>query len=115
VVSPGFQAPGWTSSQRAYAEVDNRLTDLGIPADAVFVVNNPPGFYLATSRSAIVIPDGDEQSLLAAARRFGAGYLVLDENNPKLAGLYQSDSEYPDFSLIETIDSIKLYQIRLLP
>ena len=115
VISPGFQAPGWTASQRAYAEVDSRLTDLGIPADAVFVVNNPPGFYLATSRSAIVIPDGDEQRLLAAARRFGAGYLVLDENNPKLAGLYQADSEDLDFLFIETIGSVKLYQIRLVP
>jgi len=115
VISPGFQAPGWTASQRAYTVLGGRLTDLGISADAVFVVNNPPGFYLATGRSAIVIPDGDEQSLLSAARKFGAGYLVLDVNNPKLVGLYGKESEYSGFLLIETIGSIKLYQIRLLP
>lgn len=115
VISPGFQAPGWTASQRAYVEVGRRLTNLGIPAGEVFAVNNPPGFYLATGRSAIVIPDGDEQSLLLAARKFGAGYLVLDANNPKLVGLFEKESEYQDFSLVETIGSIKLYQIRLLP
>lgn len=115
VISPGFQAPAWTASQRVYADVGRRLAALEISADAVFVVNNPPGFYLATGRSAIVIPDGDEQSLLSAARKFGAGYLVLDVNNPKLVGLYEKESEYSDFSLIETIGSIKLFKIRPLP
>ncbi|RME06527.1 MAG: hypothetical protein D6803_06325 [Anaerolineae bacterium] len=75
--------PGWGAGQRAYERLDARLRDLGAPAAAVVMVNDPPGFYLASGRPAIVIPDGDATALLAAARRYGARYVVLEANHPR--------------------------------
>ena len=73
----------WGAGQRAYERLESRLRDLGIPADAVVIVNDPPGFYLASGRPAIVIPDGDTDTLLAAARRYGARYVILEANHPR--------------------------------
>jgi hypothetical protein len=42
------------------------------------MVRNPPGYYLMTGRSAIVVPYGDEETMAAAANRYGAKYLVIE-------------------------------------
>lgn len=115
VVQPGVQEPAWSAGLRAYQAVGGNLEQMAIPAEDLFVVNNPPEFFLATGRSSIVIPDGDESELLAAAQKYGAKYLILDANNPKLEGLYQQETNNPNFELIKTIESMKLYRIRTQP
>lgn len=115
VVMPGPSAPGWASSQRAYRQVGETLEQLEISEEELFVVNNPPGFYLATGRPSIVIPDGGLKNLALAAQKYGAKYLVLDTNNPKLDALYQSRGGEGDFTLIEVVGSIKIYQIQAQP
>lgn len=115
VVQPGTFASTWTTSQRNYQTVGEAINRFEIPAKDLFVVNNPPGFYLATSRPSIVIPDGDEQNLLAVASRYGAKFLILDPNNPKLTGLYQAQDDHPNFILLDTVGLMKIYQIQPQP
>lgn len=115
VISPGLHAPKWSDSQRSYSAVGSRLDQLGVPEDAIVLVNNPPGFFLSTGRQSIVIPDGGEENLLAVAEQYGANYLVLDGNNPKLIDLYQSNHRKDGFSFIETIGTMKLFQIHYEP
>ena len=62
--------------------------------DGIVAVNNPPGFYNTTGRSAIVIPYGDEQVLRAAVEDYGVEWVVLDRNHPAaLQSLYQNPDE----------------------
>jgi len=42
------------------------------------MVRNPPGYYLMTGRSAIVIPYGNENSLLVVAARFHAHFVAIE-------------------------------------
>lgn len=108
-------AQGWDAAERAYQAVGDRLDELEVSTSDLFLVNNPPGFYLATGRPSIVIPDGDKEDVLAAARQYGAKFLVLDANNPKLDALFQSESGLPGFELLAEIGSLKLYRIELTP
>ena len=79
IASDGPQS-GWSASWNQYTAVDQALDALAVPADQVVMVNNPPGFFIASGRPAIVIPNGGVETLLAAAHKYHGAYLVLEEN-----------------------------------
>lgn len=55
----------------------------------IILVGNPPSFWYHVSRPSVVVPNGDEETLLAVARRYGVDHLVLDQNRPApLADFY---------------------------
>jgi 4-amino-4-deoxy-L-arabinose transferase-like glycosyltransferase len=80
--------------------------------DPIVLVNNPPLFTYYTGLSSIVIPYGNVGDLLAAARQFGARWLVLDVNRPEpLANLYANPSSVPQLRLVAAFDSALLFEI----
>jgi hypothetical protein len=70
--------PGWGEDEQIYPKVEAMLQQNGIEATDVVMVRNPPGYYLMTGRSAIVIPYGDENSLLTVANRFHARFVAIE-------------------------------------
>jgi len=70
----------WSALNTDYSAGVQRLGSL--PAGTLFMVNNPPCFYVQTGMEAIPIPDGDAETLLSAADRSGAQYVILDSNVP---------------------------------
>lgn len=71
----------WNASADHYQQVGQGLDALGIATSELILVNNPPGFTLATGRPAIVIPHGGRASAAAAAQQYGARILVLEANH----------------------------------
>lgn len=71
--------PGWRNIDRAYVEAGAWLDAHDVPADAVVMVNNPPGFWYHTRRPAVVVPApvGDVETLLEVADRYEVAYVVL--------------------------------------
>jgi len=105
-------APGWGKSELAYQDVEAYLDDQDVSSEIVVMVNNPPGYYAMTGRQAIVIPDGDLQTSLNAARKYQASYLILDENYPQgLGEIYLNPGDYPGISYQDTIQQIQIYLI----
>jgi hypothetical protein len=103
---------GWAASWYSYQTVGQTLDRLAIPVDQIVMVNNPPGFFIATGRPAIVIPNGGVDTLRAAAGQYGATYLVLEENTVKdLRQLYQQPQDLPGLKLLETIEKAYLFRI----
>lgn len=102
----------WNVSDIHYRDVETELVRLGaLPGEAV-LVNNPPGYWLASRRPALVIPYGDTNMLLAVARRYGAGYLILEQNNPwQLADLYHARIELPELAYLGSVKTTRLYRI----
>lgn len=99
VVSP----PGWDSAMESHREIAARLRSL-TEEPGIVMVNDPPGFYLASGLSSVVIPDGDPQALFDAAFRYEVEWIVLDENHPEgLKGLYQQPSSIPWVALRDTM------------
>lgn len=73
--------PGWSLSDRVYGRVTDRLGERGWPGGTV-AVNNPPGFYLASGRSAVVVPAGGVQALVGVVSEFNVDWVILDSNRP---------------------------------
>jgi hypothetical protein len=83
-----------------------------MPGDIV-AVNNPAGYYAASSRPAIVIPDGAVDTLLAAARRFGARYVLLESNHPAgLEELYERPADQPGLRFLKTVEGTHIFVVQ---
>lgn len=116
VIGADLADPIWNQADGDYRTIGQWLRANGAggqgEVDPIVVVNNPPGFTYQTGLRSIVIPNGDEAALLAAARRFGAGWVVLDQNRPApLAGLYAAPDSSADFSLLATFDGAHVLKV----
>ena len=90
--------PQWNQSYHAAVEIGDVLEQLDIPAETIIMINNPPGLYIATERSAVVIPSGDIDQLKQAADETEAKYLILERNHPiALEELYKHPDKFPQF------------------
>ncbi len=82
----------WNESASNYHAVENYLA-WRVPAqDGVFVAN-PPGFFLASGRTAIEIPRNGPATLDELSQKFGAHVLILEKD--ALPDTYTSVYEHP--------------------
>jgi hypothetical protein len=67
------------------------------------MVGNPPAFWYHTDRPAIVIPNGDEGTLLQAADRYRIPYVLLESDHPAgLGDLHAGRVDNPRLTVLET-------------
>ena len=110
----GYQKdePDWDKSHQQYLRIANTLDEMMIEPSLIIMVNNPPGFYLASARYSIVIPDGDPGTLLKVADRYDAAYLVLEENHPVgLNELYNNPLSYPELDYLTSVNGAQIYKM----
>jgi hypothetical protein len=106
---------GWAKDDLIYPSVQEVLVDNGLhPADVV-IVRNPPGYFIASGNSSIALPFGDESTILAAAEKFEAKYLVLEKGGTfeSIQDLYDEPQSHPSFIYIGEVNEAKLYRIEL--
>jgi len=111
--SPGDGRNIWSTEINLYKKMDIIIDSL--PAkNPIVIVANPPGFYLATGKSAIAVPDGDEQKTLLVAHHFNANYLVLEKEGfpDGLIGLYNNPDQYPEFNYLGEMDGARVFKIK---
>lgn len=105
-------AGGWASSAQHYAQLAQRLEALGIGPDELVMVNNPPGFVLASERSAIVIPHGGPQPAMQAARQYGARILLLEENHqPSWDAIYAAGPLLSSLQYLDEMDGTLIFRL----
>jgi hypothetical protein len=76
------------------------------------MVNDPPAFFYHTGRPSIVVPNSDVEGVLDAADRYGASYLVLDENRPiPLSALYAGVETHPRLRVVLRFNETIVYRI----
>jgi hypothetical protein len=103
----------WGASQKHYQAVEQELAAQGAAPGEAVLVNNPPGYWLASGRPAAVVPYGDPQMLLAAARKYQIRYLVLETNNsPELGDLYRAKIDVPELDYLSSVGSTRLYRVK---
>jgi hypothetical protein len=113
VVGTNLAEPAWDHSAVVYIRLESDLRKLGADDNALVLVNNPPGYYLASGRPAIPIPNGNVETLLQAAKTYGAEYLLLEANHPKyLKDLYQSPSDRLGLRWLGVYGGTQIYEIR---
>ncbi len=91
-----------------------KLIDSGISPQDVVIVRNPPGYYLASRRQSISLPFGDEFTILAVAKKFGAHFLILEKDGTfdTIQDLYDHPEDNPSFKYLGEVDSARLYRIQ---
>jgi hypothetical protein len=115
VVGNDPSEPLWSQSDRQYQAVARVLQDYGAGPKNRVLVNNPPGYYLASGSEALVIPDGNLSTLLSVAKRYHAEYLVMEPNHVAgLDSLYQHPGSLPGLVYLERIgENVYLYRIAI--
>lgn len=92
-----------------YAEVGSLL-----PADAVVMTGDPPGLHYHSGLRAVVTPNEPPQTMLRAARQFGASYLLMDADHPApLRALYEGRDAVKLPLLRDFGDGFRLYELPL--
>lgn len=111
VIGADVNHPIWNQVDEATVAIGRELIARGA-IDPIVMVNNPPLFTYQTGLRSIVIPNGDEDMLLAAARQFGAQWVVLDANRPaRLSDIYTHPTRDPRFRLALTLAGTQILQI----
>lgn len=104
--------PSWGDSNRRYSQIEQAIQTLGTQPDEVVLVNNVPGYFVASGRPAISIPDGELQTTLQVASRYGATILILESNHPPgLDQLYLSPDDRAGIDHLVTIDGVHIFRI----
>lgn len=115
VIGDDGHTPIWNDSFRQYKAIGETLIQIGAEEEDVIMINNPPGFFVASRFSSIVVPDGDLQTLLEAARRYQAAYLILDRNVPQgLSDVYQDPQGNPGLTYLQTKDGVHYFKIHVV-
>jgi len=105
--------PGWGEGEQNYPKVEAFLQQNGIRSGDVVIVRNPPGYYLMTGRSAIVVPDGDETTMLAVAARYHARYLIIESAGA--AGpikIVYDNEQSQHLRFLGELDGTRIFEIR---
>jgi hypothetical protein len=112
VIGVDLQHPAWGGGNRSYVEIENGLRLAGADKDEIVLINNPPGYFVATGRPALAIPDGDLNSTLLVAKKYGGAYLILEYNHPLgLDELYQIPIDHPGIKYLTTISGAHIFRI----
>jgi len=103
----------WPKDDGNYASVEKMLVENGGRPGEIVIVRNPPGYYIASERPAIVIPYGDESVLIVVAKRYNAHYLVLEDHGVynDIEALYDDPQRNSMFDYIGEVNGARLYRI----
>ncbi len=113
VIGADLKRPVWNQSFSAHQLIAGKINSFDDDGAILVMLNNPPGFYAATGRSAVVIPNGDVADLLEAADKYDVRFLVLDSNHPSdLADLYQNPAGEDSLIYLDSADGIRYFEFR---
>jgi hypothetical protein len=103
----------WDEFETRYTQVDRFLVSLGAQPGEVVIARNPPAYYVASGRPAIVLPDESDLTILSLARRYQARYLVLEQGGvlPPQQGLYDHPLDHAGFRYLGELNGTRLYRI----
>jgi len=105
---------GWNEGEYLYQQAGQLLSAQGAQADAIVMVRNPPAYFVMTGRQAIVVPYGDVQTLLDAAGKYHASFVILeqvDASSP-FHDLFEHPERYPEFTSLGVIGDNRILFIK---
>ena len=109
-----YPGQAWNQEDIVYSQINTYLVKQGAAAEDVVMVANPPGFYLASGNPAIAVPDGDVNTLLTAARRYNAHYLVLEAASvpANILPVYNNPQGQADLIYLGEVGNARIFIIR---
>jgi hypothetical protein len=107
--------PGWQPEEDLYMQVEQFLNEQGASQQEIAIVRNPPGYFLISGRSTIVMPPGGPDAVLALADHYGATYFVLEPEGvlENFQDLYDQFHEYPGFEYLGEVAGARIFAIQV--
>jgi hypothetical protein len=104
----------WDQEKISYSLIRTTLISQGMTDKTIVMVANPPGFYLASGNPAIAVPDGDVNTLLRVARRYGAKYVILEAGGTPdgLLPVYDHPEEQAGLRYLGDVGGAHIYGIQ---
>jgi len=110
----GNTGADWNLTWQAHQQVEDTLVEFGADFEDVIMVNNPPGFHVATGFPAVVIPDGDVETLIKVAKTYQVKYLALDRNTVSgLVDLYRNPKNFPGLHYLGSKNEVRYFIFQL--
>ena len=80
---------------------------------AAVITSNPPGYFLASQRPAIALPDGNIDTIFEIAERYDAGFLILEEDGVTegLNPVFDAPAEWKNLIFLAEIEGAKIFVI----
>jgi hypothetical protein len=104
---------GWGEGETDYVKVEEILQQNNIQPEDIVITWDAPLYYLDTNRSAVSVPYGGVEAVLAVSEQFDANYLVLEPEVAlgELKDLLESPNQYENFILLGEVDDAKIFRI----
>ncbi|MGH2352619.1 MAG: hypothetical protein ACRDJN_13510, partial [Chloroflexota bacterium] len=101
----------WNGRFAAYRAVAAWL-ETNDPNTTPVMVVDPPGFWYASGRGAVVTPSDGFAALVAAAVQLDVDYVLLEAAAPRyLAPVYDGRQAAPDLEQVATVGAIQVYRV----
>ena len=104
---------GWQTESEPYLAIEQILLEQDAQPQELIIVRNPVSYYLQTGRSAIVIPPGGVETLLALAKHYDASYFALEPGGllNEYQALYENLETHTGIDFIGEIEGAKVYEL----
>jgi hypothetical protein len=104
---------GWQTEEELYVGVEQFLVENGAQPNDIAIVRNPPGYYIVSGRSTIVMPPGGPKTILALAKHYGASYFVLEPGGvlDEYREIYEHYETNPEFEYLGEVDDARIYAL----
>jgi hypothetical protein len=106
--------PVWGQEEITYNHISSFLVSEGMIGGSIVMVANPPGFYLASESPAIAVPDGDLNTLLTVAHRYGAAYVVLEQGSTPvgLAPVFANPEGWSGLEYLGNLEAARAFRVQ---
>ena len=114
VLSPMARTRAQNKGVPLYISIEESLLAQKNPTKSAAVITaNPPGYYLASHRYAIALPDGDIEGIFALAERYNAEFLILEEGavTEGLMPIFDAPTEWGNLALLAEIKGAKIFVV----
>jgi len=91
----------WNETQAAFNSIEQGILSQTNDNGGVIMVNDPPGFSLATGRPSVMIPTGSDNAIIDVSKQYNIRFLAVNgERTEVLMNLKQSNSLAEHFKFI---------------
>ena len=111
VIGTNIQDSQWNHSLQSYDELGSALQTAGAQSGDIVMVNNAPGFFIATGHPALSVPYGSIEVTLQVAQRYHACFLLLEPNHPAgIDSLYREPGIFSGMIYLKTVNQTHLFR-----
>ena len=107
----GVEGVPWNETQQTARMVDAEIIKKTVNKEGIVMVNNPPGYTLATGRMSVMIPSGGPEAVLSVCNDYSIDFLVVDNERGEIKELLEENGPLEStFKLLYENGNVWVYE-----